>query len=207
MMATRPAPWAMATGSLPEDVPTAALAYEARRLLAAARLAGDRVAELAALTDLGAMAARPPEPRSALAPLGEAIRLAVALGERAREGEALGFLGLAWLNAGEPTNALEPLARSMEIARSSEDPHAESTACYRLALALACHGLAADAGALLDRGIELARSAGSPNQEALQLWSRAICHDELYRRSRGGRAGGGEAVERLREAGFPEAPW
>src|SRR5687767_7247127 len=99
-------PFTLRDGALREpvaaevDVPPGSPGEQAERALAVARTAGDRRAEVLALTDLGVALARDGAPARAVTVLEEALGSARQLGDRARECDVVGNLGWAVLLLG-----------------------------------------------------------------------------------------------------------
>ena len=108
------------------QVPSAGEPHEqAEQRLAAARLAGDRRQEAAALVDSGFVAIHHGDVRRALPLLNEALMIARQLGDRPLESDVLGNLGLAALSAGQLVPAL---ARAWRRANVFTSPALNSTA-------------------------------------------------------------------------------
>jgi tetratricopeptide (TPR) repeat protein len=178
----------------------------AEQALAAARQAGDRRAELAALTDLGIICLREGDaPRSA-ALLEEALPLARQLGDPSRESDVVNNLGLAVLAAGQPGRALELFNLALASARAAGDGFAEKAALVHLGLAFSAMGDFPRALAYLEHALTLARSLGDRQHEADLLWYVAIQYAEMGRRDQAV-AQAQAAVDLLGKRGHPQAGW
>lgn len=186
----------------PEGDPVA----QAESLLAAARQAGDRGRESAALTDLGVVALRGGEAPRAAAVLDEALTLARASGEPARETDVLLYLGLALLAVRQPSRAVDALAEALWQARTTGDRFAEKLALDHLGVvygavrdfphAIACQGQA----------LALATALGDRQHEADLLWSLAIHNAELGRKEQAV-AAGQAALALFAQLGSPHVDW
>jgi tetratricopeptide (TPR) repeat protein len=173
--------------------------------LVAARQAGDRSGEAAALTDLGIIAnMRDGDPRRGVALLQQALAITRQLADRTREGDVLGNLGLAVLAAGQAQQALELFEQELACARAVGDRFAEKTALYHLGLAQARQGDLGRALASLEQALALARDLGDHEHEAVLLWYVGIQHAELGQRDQA-IAQAQAAVDLLKKRGKPQA--
>jgi tetratricopeptide (TPR) repeat protein len=179
---------------------------EALGLLAAARAAGDRGREAAALADLALIHLHEGDPARAAGLLEQALPLAVQAGDPAPEGDVRGELGWALLLAGQPRRALELLEQRRAAAVAAGDRLAEKVALERLGLAHARLGDPAAALPLLGQALALARAAGDRQQEAQLLWALAIAHADRGERPQA-ITHAEAAVALLQARGQPQAAW
>jgi tetratricopeptide (TPR) repeat protein len=178
---------------------------QAEQSLAAARKAGDRQGEAAALTDLGILAnMRDGNPQRGVTLLEEAMAIARQLGDRSRESDVLGNLGLATLATGQAARALEQFSQELSSARAAGDRFAEKTALYHLGLAQAKLGDLLRALASFEQALALARALGDHEHEAVLLWYVSIQYAELGQREQA-IAQAQAAVDLLKKTGKPQA--
>lgn len=156
---------------------------QAEQLLAAARKAGDRSREIAALTDLGIVVLRGGDAARAVALLEEALNLARQSGERSRATDVLSYLGLAVTAVGQPGRGLDLLNEALVIARAAEDRLAEKLTLDHLGIIHAAVRDHAGARAAYRQALELAHALGDRPHEADLLWSLAIQHAEQGERN------------------------
>lgn len=165
---------------------------QAERALAAARTAGDRRAEAAALTDLGVALTRGGQSRQAAEVLAEARALARTLGDPGLERDALGNLAWAVLTLGDGGQGVALLDEALGLARAAGDRVDEKLTLSRLGNTWAALHDPYRAAEYFNAATALARSLGDWQHEAELLWSVAVQAAEAGER--------GPAVARAREA-------
>jgi tetratricopeptide (TPR) repeat protein len=178
----------------------------AEQILAAARQAGDRPKEAAALTDLGVILLSEGDCRGAITALEQALALTRQLGDRAKESDVVGNLGMALLHIQQPSRAREHFEHALAYARSTGDRLAEKLALERLGLAAASLGDPARALALFEQALAITREVGDRQQEANLLWLQGIQHAELGQRELA-TAKAQDAVSLFAKLGKPQAGW
>ena len=178
----------------------------ARRMLTAARQAGDRRAEATALADLGVMRLQEGKKRVALTMLEKAATLTHELGDLAKESDVLGNFGKAALAAGQRKRARELFRRSLAIARQGRDPFAEKLALEHLGTFVSKIRNSARALVLFGKAIDLARETGDRHHEAKLLWQLAVAHADLGQRDQA-IAQAQAAIAVFEGVGRPEAAW
>jgi tetratricopeptide (TPR) repeat protein len=179
---------------------------QAERLLAAARRAGDRGAEVSALTDLGIVYTRTDQAARAIGILEEALRGARQLGDRGRECDVLGNLAVAVLTAGQPERALELLEQNLALARAAGDRFEEKLALERQGNALATLHDPTRARAAFDQAFTLAREAGDRQHQAELLWLIAIQDAETGQRETA-ILGAQTAIDLFKKTRSPAVGW
>jgi len=203
-LVTGPQPSGGGDGPLP---PEGCPREQAECLLAAARQAGDRRREAAALNDLAIVSTNNHEAARGVALLEEALALAERLGDRILEGEVRSNLGLALLKAGQPPGyALGLLEQGLTLARASGDRYAEKLALERLGSGLSSRGAAGRALAAYGEALALARALGDRRHEAELQWQLAVQYAELGRRDEAAEQGQA-AVDVLEGMAHPHAAW
>jgi tetratricopeptide (TPR) repeat protein len=178
----------------------------AEQLLAAARKAGDRRGEAAALADLGVMSFKEGEARHAVELLTQALAIVREGSDRARESDVLGYLGLATLAVNEPRKAWDCFQQELAIATEVSDRYAIKVALDNLGTASSSLGAPAQAIGLLEQAFSLARDLGDRHHQAKLLWNLCIQHAELGQREQA-KAFGQGAIDLYREMRNPEAAW
>jgi tetratricopeptide (TPR) repeat protein len=155
---------------------------QAEHMLAAARQAGDRPREVAALTDLGIAATRSGDARRAASALQEAVQIAQQLNDAVAENDARVNLGLALLAVGQPAQAVEALERVRSSAHAAGNRFQEKLALDHLGIVFVNVRDPARALTAYEQALALARGVGDRQHQADLLWYIAIQHAELQRR-------------------------
>ncbi|MHB1559727.1 MAG: tetratricopeptide repeat protein, partial [Isosphaeraceae bacterium] len=179
---------------------------QAEEALATARSKGDRMAEAAALTDLGIILLNEGDPRGAVGLLEPALALAREFGDVEREADVMGNLGMAMLHLQQPDRARQLFEQELAHGRSRGDVMAEKIAMEHMGLFTAMVRNPRGALEWFARALELARSVGDKHQEANLLWLEAINLAELDRRDEA-IARGQEAIALFGRLGKPQAGW
>jgi tetratricopeptide (TPR) repeat protein len=178
----------------------------AEQLLTAARQAGDRAREIAALTDLGAVYRRAGDSPRSLAVLEEALALARQLGDAAPQCDALGNLGLTVLGAGQAQRALDLFTEELSIARQTQNVLAEKSALEHVGLTYSALRIPAQALPSYQSALALARQLGDRQHEADLLWYIAIQHADLGQRDEVLHHGEA-AIALYQKMGHPHTDW
>jgi len=152
---------------------------QAQELLTAARQAGDRRREAAALIDLGAVTSQGGDALAGLVLLHEALTLVRRQGDGPREIDALLNLGMAQKAASQAGPALGSLEQALALARQAGDRFAEKLILEHLGSLLASQGERAGAIGHYEQALSLAQALGHHPHEAELLWQLAIQHAEL----------------------------
>lgn len=147
---------------------------QAERLLAAARQAGDRPREAAALTDLGIACHRAGDHQRAAAFLEEAVALARQLGDRTLEGDVLSYLGLAVLGIGQAVPSLQILHEGLTLSRETGNRFQEKLTLEHLGMAYAALREPDQSLMAYEQALMLAREVGDRHHEADLLWHSAV---------------------------------
>ena len=179
---------------------------QAAHLLTAARQAGDRPAEVSALTDLGIAWMRGGQPRRAVELLEEALALARQLGDGSGECDVLTNLGLPVLAIGQPRRALEILEQALALARAAGNRFGEKIALEKLGMLYAALHDNTQALAHYDQALALARQVGDRKHEAELLWDLAIENAELGQREQAIRLAQC-SIEIFQDLGNPHTGW
>jgi tetratricopeptide (TPR) repeat protein len=148
----------------------------ARQLLDQARQAGDRPAQVSALTDWGAATLASGDVQNALLLLEPAHKLACELGDQARETDALYNLGKAARLAGQSARAQQCLGQVVSTARAAGDRFAEKLALEQLGKVYASQGETLREIAAYEQALELSRAVGHRQHQADLLWTLAVLH-------------------------------
>ncbi len=197
-----------ATGPLPDEpaqpLPQGCPRKQVEQLLAAARAQGDPRQETLALADLGVIAAREGNARSAVPLLEEALTLARRLGDKSLERDVLGNLGVALLGIGQAPVALTLFRQELADARAAADRFAEKIALDHLGLAFWCLRDYPQAFACYEEVLTVARQVMDWQHEAEVLWYLAILHAERGQRDQA-LASAEAAVALFRKLGKPQA--
>ena len=178
----------------------------AEQALAAARQAGDRHKQAAALTDLGILTLNSGDAQRAAKSLQEALAIVQESGDRSREGDVLGNLGSANLASGDLRQAFDLFQQELSLARTASDPFAEKIALEHLGLVHARQQDFPTAIRFFDQALTLTRKLGDQRQEVTLLWHLAILHGELRQRDQA-IAYAEASVALMRQKGKPEASW
>jgi tetratricopeptide (TPR) repeat protein len=157
---------------------------QAEQLVAAARKAGDRRAEAAAMIDLGVALMRGGDMQRAGETLAEALTTARNFGDRLREYDALNNLSLVLLGGGQPMRALEPLGQALSYARETKDSFKLKLTLSNAATILAAMRDYGEALSATDQALTLARELDDRHHEADLLWFQAIVQAELGQRDK-----------------------
>ncbi|MGO9919589.1 MAG: tetratricopeptide repeat protein [Isosphaeraceae bacterium] len=179
---------------------------DGEKSLALARQAGDRHAEVMALTDLGVIGLNEGDPQRAINFLEQALALSRQLEDKDRECDILGNLGMALLAVRQPGQAWELFQHQLSYARAKGDPYAEKLALERLAIASGNLGDANRAIALYEQALAVTRRVRDRHQEANVLWQQGIQFAELGQRDLA-IAKADEAVTLFKLLGKPQAGW
>ena len=193
--------------SRPNQVPPEGQPREiAEQALVAARQAGDRRKEAAALTDLGVLSLNNGNAQAAVTLLDQALTIARELGDQSREADVLGNLGMAALATGDCRRAFELFQKELASARALRDPFAEKLALEHLGIVNARRQDFATAASFFVPALALARQVRDQRQETTLLWHLAILHAELGQRDQA-IAVAEASLDLLRSMGKPEASW
>lgn len=151
------------------------------RLLAEARVRGDRRQEITALIDLGFLSLRAGEGKRTFELLAEALGLSQSMGDRELEADALGYLAAAALEAHRPDRARECALAQLKLTRQTGDAFGEKLALERLGKAWAGLGDHAQSLSCFEQARARAAELGDGRHEAELLWLLATEHAELGR--------------------------
>ncbi|MCI0681286.1 MAG: tetratricopeptide repeat protein [Gemmataceae bacterium] len=178
---------------------------QAEQLLAAARQAGDREREAAALADLGVACQRTGDSRAALPHLEAALQAAQEVNDQTLISDIQGNLGLVLAALGDPARGLQFLQEGLATARDSDNHFQVKSALDNLGQAYGA--MRNHAGALIafDEALTLASNLGDRPHEAEMLWCLAIQHAELGQRDYA-LTRGQEAIHAFEQLRSPHVP-
>ena len=144
----------------------------------AARLAGDRRGEGAALGNLGLAYAALGDARKAIEFYEQRLVIAREIGDRRGEGNALGNLGLAYAALGDARKAIEFHEQALVIDREIGDRRGEGQDIGNLGNAYAALGEARKAIEFYEQALVIDREIGDRRGEGNMLWNSA---DEFWK--------------------------
>ena len=145
----------------------------------AARLAGDRQAEVAALGNLGNCYSALGDARKAIEFYEQHLAIAHKMRDRLREGTSLGNLGLAYADLGDPRKAIEFLNRALVIGREVGDRRGVGNTLGNLGITYKDLGDARKAIECYEQCLKLHREMGDRLGEGNDLGNLAIAYKEL----------------------------